>query len=214
MLFLYKILYVIVLWIKKRRNPKQPNRVSRGSPVKIPLQVHKIHVFWRGSTGEISFAETKYHVIGFASTRGHEKQPTAIDFKVAQFRGKPAWRWRTSCSRVELPDPSQNFGCLTIYCVFSDCAWGALGNIAPLWLFEAYPRKIILINTSLSLVVISSAFTYLWFSSTHSVQIAVALFRYSKAGSICQYFVSFRTVFKVTPTSQNRSGNVSTRITH
>ncbi len=32
----------------------------------------------------------KYHVIGFASTRGHEKQPAVIDFEVAQSRGKTA----------------------------------------------------------------------------------------------------------------------------
>ncbi len=33
-------------------------------------------------------AGAKCYVTGFASTHGHEKQPTATDFKVAQFRGK------------------------------------------------------------------------------------------------------------------------------
>ncbi len=33
-------------------------------------------------------AGAKYHVIKFASTRGHEKQPAATDVKVSQTRGK------------------------------------------------------------------------------------------------------------------------------
>ncbi len=67
MLFLDKILHVIVLWIKKR-NPKQPNRVSRGVPGKNPAQGLNITLL----------------------ASGDEKQPAATDFEVAQFRGKAA----------------------------------------------------------------------------------------------------------------------------
>ncbi len=42
----------------------------------------------RVSPGNIRSAGAKYHVIGFASTRGHEKQPAETDFKVFHIRGK------------------------------------------------------------------------------------------------------------------------------
>ncbi len=89
MLFLDKILYVIVLWKKKKPKTAQ-SRFEGGPPVKIPLRGHKIHVFWRGFPGKIRIAGAKNHVIGFASTRGNEKQPAVTDFKVSQFRGKTA----------------------------------------------------------------------------------------------------------------------------
>lgn len=40
------------------------------SPGKICIG--KVHVFWQGSLG------AKYHVIGVASTYGHEKQPAVV----------------------------------------------------------------------------------------------------------------------------------------
>ncbi len=58
------------------------------SPVKIQLRVRKIHVFMRVSPGKIRSAGAKSRVIGFASTRGHEKQPAETDFKVSHIRGK------------------------------------------------------------------------------------------------------------------------------
>ncbi len=76
---------------KKKKKPKTAqSHFKGGPPVKILLRGHKIHVFWRGFPGKIRIAGAKNHVIGFASTRGHEKQPAVTDFKVAQFRGKPA----------------------------------------------------------------------------------------------------------------------------
>ncbi len=74
---------------KKKKSPREPNRISTGSPGKNPAPC-KIHVFWRGFPGKIRIAGAKNHVIGFVSTRRHEKQPEVTDFKVAQLRGKTA----------------------------------------------------------------------------------------------------------------------------
>ncbi len=76
---------------KQKKKPKTAqSHFKGGPPVKIPLRGRKIHIFWRGFPGKIRIAGAKNHVIGFASTRGHEKQPAVTDFKVAQFRGKTA----------------------------------------------------------------------------------------------------------------------------
>ncbi len=42
----------------------------------------------RVSPGKIRSAGAKSRVIGFASTRGHDKQPAETDFKVSHIRGK------------------------------------------------------------------------------------------------------------------------------
>ncbi len=61
------------------------NSLLNGKLIWILKNPRKIHFFWRGSPDKIRIAGAKYHVIGFASTRGHEKQPATTDFKVAQF---------------------------------------------------------------------------------------------------------------------------------
>ncbi len=73
-----------------------------------------IHVFMRVSPGNIRSAGAKYHVIGFASTRGHEKQPAATDVKVSHIRGKTTdlatlsgGDVLPSLARALLPDPSR-----------------------------------------------------------------------------------------------------------
>ncbi len=48
------------------------------SPAKNCILGGKVHVFWQGSHGKISIAGAKYHVIGVASTYGHEKQPAIV----------------------------------------------------------------------------------------------------------------------------------------
>ncbi len=74
---------------KQKKAQESPIAFQRGSPGKNPTPC-KIHVFWRGFPGKIRIAGAKNHVIGFVSTRRHEKQPEVTDFKVAQLRGKTA----------------------------------------------------------------------------------------------------------------------------
>ncbi len=52
-----------------------------GFPGKNCIPGGKIHVFRRGSSSKIHIPGAKYHFIGVASTRGHEKQPAATVLK-------------------------------------------------------------------------------------------------------------------------------------
>ncbi len=113
--YLHVFSEVAVRWALSATVQNSPIAFRGGSLCKNP---RKIQVFWRGFPGKIHIAGAKYHFIGFALTCGHEKQPVATDFKVAQFRGKtadlatlsvgdvlPAWEWSYSpmvCSQTHL----------------------------------------------------------------------------------------------------------------
>ncbi len=88
MLILDKILYVIVIW-KKRRSPKQPNRVSRGSPSKTPLHVRKIHVFWGGSLVKFALQGINIKLLGSLQPVDMKNNPRQLIWKKPKSEGKP-----------------------------------------------------------------------------------------------------------------------------